>query len=191
MLDLRSVTNELVSVMAKWYCIGVQLGVDPAKLEEIENNYQTADRRFSEVIKFWLRGNTRVAVSWESLVEVLERSSVGEKGLAKTLRQKGGMVVSETVGIAPGAAESGVQPREISGGQRGRKKRSVEQKLDDSGDQHHEHQGAYASNIIFVYCCTIALIMYVDNNAEGPEAKVAKLATGTGYVAAEKISGRF
>ena len=191
MLDLRSVTNELVSVMAKWYRIGVQLGVDDAKLEEIENNYQTIDRRFSEMIKFWLRGNASAAVSWESLVEVLEQPFVGEKGLAKTLREKGGMVVSETVGVVPGAAESGVQPREISGGQRGRKKRSVEQKLDDSGDQHHEHQGAYASNIIFVYCCTIALIMYVDNNAEGPEAKVAKLATGTGYVAAEKISGRF
>ena len=158
MLELWSVTNELFSVVAKWYCIGVQLGVDPAKLEEIENNHQTADRRFSEVIKFWLRGNTRVAASWESLVEVLERSSVGEKGLAKTLRQKGGMVVSETVGIAPGAAESGVQPQENNGSQRG-KKRSVEQKLDDSGDQHHEHQGAYASNIIY---CTIILIMYVD-----------------------------
>ena len=189
MLDLRSVTNELSSVKTKWHTIGVQLGVDPAKLEEIENNYQTADRRFSEVIKFWLRGNASAAMSWELLVEVLERSSVGEKGLAKTLRQKGGMVVSETVGIAPGAAESGVQPRENSGGQRG-KKRSVEQKLDDSGDQHHEHQGAYASNI-FVYFCTIILIMYVDNNAGGPEAKAAKLATGTGYVAAKKISGRF
>ena len=33
--------------------------------------------------------------------------------------------------------------------------------------------------------------MYVDNNAGGPEAKKAKLATGTGHVAAEKISGRF
>ena len=147
MLDLRSVTNELVSVMAKWHTIGVQLGVDPAKLEEIESNYQTADRRFSEVIKFWLRGNASAAVSWESLVEVLERPFVGEKGLAKILRENGGMIVSETVVVAPGAAESGVQPQENNGGQRG-KKRSVEQKLDDSGDQHHEHQGAYASIIL-------------------------------------------
>ena len=192
MLDLRSVTNELSSVKAKWHIIGVQLGVDSAKLEEIESNHPTADRRFSEVIKFWLRGNASAAVSWESLVEVLERPSVCEKGLATTLREKGGMIVSEAVGVAPGsgAAESGVQPQENNGGQRG-KKRSVEQKLDDSGDQHHEHQGAYASNIIFVYCCTIILIMYVDNNAGGPEAKKAKLATGTGYVAAKKISGRF
>ena len=175
-LELRSVTNELVSVMAKWYCIGVQLGVNEAKLEEIENNYQAADRRFSEVIKFWLRGNTSATVSWESLVEVLEQPSVGEIRLAMRLRERGGMVVSENVSVV---------------GQSG-KKRSAEQKLDDSGDHHHGHQGTYyASNIIFVYYCTIILIMYVDNNAGGPEVKKAKLATGTGHVAAEKISGRF
>ena len=144
-LDLWSITNKLVSVMAKWYRIGIQLGVDQAKLKEIKNNYQTADRCFSEVVKFWLRGNTRVAVSWESLVEILEQPFIGEKELAMRLREKGGMIVSETAGV-PGAAESEVQPQEIKRGQRG-KKRSAEQKLDDSGDQHHEHQGTYyASN---------------------------------------------
>ena len=140
-----SVTNELVSVMAKWYHIGVQLGVDDTQLEKIEKDYQETDRRFSEVIKFWLRGNTSAAVSWKSLVEVLETPFVREKGLAKTLRQKGGMVVSETAGI-PGTNESEVhvQPQEINGGQRG-KKRSVEEKLDDSGDHHHECQGTYVT----------------------------------------------
>ena len=33
--------------------------------------------------------------------------------------------------------------------------------------------------------------MYVDNYIGGPKVKKAKLATGTGYVAAEKIPGRF
>ena len=33
--------------------------------------------------------------------------------------------------------------------------------------------------------------MYVVNNVGSPEAKKAKLATGTGYVAAENIPGRF
>ena len=93
-LDLRTVTNELGSVMTKWYPIGVQLGVDEHKLEEIETNYQKTDRRFSEVIKFWLRGNTRVAKSWESLVEVLDSPFVSERGLAMKLREKGGMIVS-------------------------------------------------------------------------------------------------
>jgi hypothetical protein len=114
-LDLGNVTNELVSVMAKYYRIGVQLRVDQSKIEEIEVNHPTADRRFSEVIKIWLRGNTSVPVSWESLVEVLESPFVGEKGLARRLREKRGMIVSETVGV-PGATESGGQPQEITGG---------------------------------------------------------------------------
>ena len=117
-LDLRSVTNELCSVMAKWYRIGVQLGVNEAKLEEIENNYQTADRRFSEVIKFWLRGNASAAVSWKSLVAVLEQPFVGEKGLAMRLREEGEMIVSKTAGIP----ESEVQQQGINGGRRGKKK---------------------------------------------------------------------
>ena len=141
---MQSVTNELVSVMAKWYRIGVQLGINDAKLEEIENNYQTTDRRFPEVIKFWLRGNASAAVSWKSLVEVLEQPYVGEKGLAMKLREKGGMIISKTAGIPE--SDHKVQSQEINGGQRG-KKRSVEEKLDDSGDQHHEHQGACTSNI--------------------------------------------
>ena len=124
--------------MAKWYRIGVQLGVDEAKLEEIENNYQTADRRFSEVIKFWLRGNASAAVSWKSLVEILELPFVGEKGLAMRLREKGRMVVSETADLVPGANESGVQPQEINGGQKG----NAEEKLDDNSDQQPECQGA-------------------------------------------------
>ena len=124
--------------MAKWFPIGVQLGIDQAKLQEIETNYRTADRCLSEVINFWLKGNTPVAVRWKSLVEVLESPFVSEKGLARGLREKGGM--SETVEVS-GAAESGVQTQEINGG-RG-KKRPAEEKLDDNGDQYHEHQGTY------------------------------------------------
>jgi hypothetical protein len=125
--------------MAKWYPIGVQLGVNQAKLKEIEVNYRAADRCFVEVISFWLGGNTPVAVSWESLVEVLEQSFVGEKGLAMRLRKNGGMIVSEAVSV-PEATESEGQPQEINGDQRG-KKRPAEEKLDDGGDQHPECQG--------------------------------------------------
>jgi hypothetical protein len=118
--------------MAKWYPIGVQLGVDQAKLKEIEVNYRAADRCFVEVVSFWLGGNTPVAVSWESLVEVLEQSFVGEKGLAMRLREKGGMLISDTVRVS-GATESEVQSQ-------GGKKRSAT-KLDDNGDQPPKCQG--------------------------------------------------
>ena len=86
-LDLRSVTNELGSMMNKWFQMGVQLGLSETKLHQIESDHRTADRCFSEVIIFWLKGNTKVAVTWKSLVQVLESSFVNEQGLAKRLRE--------------------------------------------------------------------------------------------------------
>ena len=116
----------------KWFRIGVQLGINETMLNQIEANHRNVDRCFSEVISFWLKGNTPITVSWKSLVEVLESPFVSEKGLARGLREKGGM--SENVEISE-AAKSGVQAQDINGG-RG-KKRSAEEKLDDNGEQHH------------------------------------------------------
>ena len=75
----------------KWFLIGVQLGLSEAKLRQIEADYHSVGRCFSEVISFWLNGNTEVAVSWKLLVEVLESPFVDEKGLAKKLREKRGL----------------------------------------------------------------------------------------------------
>ena len=89
-IDLRDVTNELGSVMNKWFQIGVQLGVSEAKLHQIEADHDTANRCLSEVIIFWLNGNTNISVTWDSLIEALESSIVGEQGLAKRLIKKHG-----------------------------------------------------------------------------------------------------
>ena len=75
----------------KWFQIGVQLGVSESKLRQIESDYHTLDRRFSEMISFWLNGNTQVPVTWMSLVEVLDSCFVNEKGLANQLREKAGL----------------------------------------------------------------------------------------------------
>ena len=90
-LDLRSITNEFGSVIDKWFQIGVQLGINESKLRQIESDYHTLDRRFSEMISFWLNGNTQVPVTWMSLVQVLESRFVSEKGLANQLREKAGL----------------------------------------------------------------------------------------------------
>ena len=89
-------TNELGSVVDKWFQIGVQLGVSEAKLREIEADHHTAQRRFSEVISFWIRGNTHVPVTWKSLIQVLESLFVIERGLANKLRKKCGMEIIES-----------------------------------------------------------------------------------------------
>ena len=80
----------------KWFQIGVQLGVSESKLRQIEADYHTLDRRFSEMISFWLNGNTQVPVSWTSLVQVLESRFVNEKGLANQIREKAGLKLENT-----------------------------------------------------------------------------------------------
>ena len=93
-------TNELSSVIDKWFRIGVQLGLDETKLNQIEANHRTVDRYFSEVISFWLNGNTQVTMTWKSLIEVLESPFVNEKGLARKLREKDGLVEANEVPAA-------------------------------------------------------------------------------------------
>ena len=139
-LDLRNVMNELGSVMVKWFSIGVQLGISHSKLQEIGANYQTVDRCCCEVISFWLNGNATVARSWESLAEVLESSMVGEKGLAKKLREKGGLVEPVEMSAAAEHGVERVQTQEINGGGR-RMKRSAGEILDDDGDENGEFPG--------------------------------------------------
>ena len=118
----------------KWFRIGVQLGIAETMLNQIEADHRNVDRCFSEVISFWLKGNTPIAVGWKSLVEVLESPFVSEKGLARGLREKGGM--SETVEVPTGVAEG-------NGGRRG-KKRPAEEKLADNGEQHHGMLHSYS-----------------------------------------------
>ena len=90
-----SITNELGSVIDKWFLIGIRLGVSEAKLRQIEANYHTVERCFSEMISFWLNGNTRVAVSWKSLIDALESQFVNERGLANQLREKVGLKLDD------------------------------------------------------------------------------------------------
>lgn len=89
-LDLRRVINELGSVVSKWFQIGIQLGVRETRLHQIEADHRAADRCLSEVLIFWLSGNTNTDVTWKSLIRALEASIVNEKGLAKSLIQKYG-----------------------------------------------------------------------------------------------------
>ena len=84
----------------KWFQIGVQLGVSESKLRQIESDYHTLDRRFSEMMSFWLNGNTQVPVTWMSLVQVLESRFVSEKGLANQLREKAGLKRDNKEGLS-------------------------------------------------------------------------------------------
>ena len=86
-LTLREIENELTEVTAAdWFPLGVQLGVRPATLREIEKNYpQDTQRCKTEVLDLWLRNAPEV--SWKNLAQAVE--AMGEyTAVAKRLRRK-------------------------------------------------------------------------------------------------------
>ena len=85
---MKNLTEKLADVFSEFFGIGLQLGIDESKLKEFEHNYQSAGRRFSEVISYWLRRNTDTPVTWESLITVLKSRSVNQKGLAQSLEEQ-------------------------------------------------------------------------------------------------------
>ena len=86
-LTLKKIQNELNEMAAaKWYQLGVQLGILPATLSTIEHDYpHDAQRCMSEVIIRWLQNKPEC--SWEKLAEAVETMG-GYAVLAEKLRQK-------------------------------------------------------------------------------------------------------
>ena len=86
-LTLREIENELSEVTgADWYPLGVQLGLRPATLREILNNYPLdTERCKQEVLHIWLRNAPDV--SWKGLAQAV--LALGRyESLAQKLRRK-------------------------------------------------------------------------------------------------------
>ena len=79
--------NELSEITgADWYPLGVQLGLRPATLREIQRNYLLdTERCKQEVLHLWL--HSAPEVSWKSLVQAVEALG-GYDSLALELRRK-------------------------------------------------------------------------------------------------------
>ena len=86
-LTLREIENELSEVTGEdWYPLGVQLGLRPATLREIQRNYPLdTERCRREILDLWLRSTPKV--SWKILVQAVQ--GLGRyKSLAQKLRRK-------------------------------------------------------------------------------------------------------
>lgn len=71
---------------AKWYQLGVQLGVTPSTLSTIKyDNPHDVQRCKSEVLLWWLK-NAEV-ITWDNLAQALEEMEY--RNLADKLRKKG------------------------------------------------------------------------------------------------------
>ena len=84
-LNLRTLCNELGEVKHKAYEVGIQLGISHSKLMELK---QQGDL-LAGVLDCWLSGNAPdIPITWESVVEALESTYVGETGCANKIKAK-------------------------------------------------------------------------------------------------------
>ena len=81
--DLRVVMKELNDVCAKWYNIGVHLGVRVGALDAIEKQYSDPTDCLRRTLTTWLKSSTP---TWSNIVDAL--NVVGEVRLATDLQHK-------------------------------------------------------------------------------------------------------
>jgi hypothetical protein len=67
--------------MVNWHKLGVQLEIPPEKLDKIEEDYPTSERRRYEVLLYWLYNETDP--SWDKICDALRRMG----GFAKITRE--------------------------------------------------------------------------------------------------------
>lgn len=91
-LTLAEVQRFLKNVEYKWYDIGLQLGLDPAKLECIKRSGQSHAECLVAMIQLWLKGMDPGA-TWGHLCKVLEGRVVQEQGIAATIRREKGKLL--------------------------------------------------------------------------------------------------
>lgn len=87
-LNLKNLTTELSSVKEKWHEIGIQLSIELSDLNTIEEQHSRIERRFSEMLAFWLDRNTKTPVCWESILGALKSPTVNKRWLAEKLHKK-------------------------------------------------------------------------------------------------------
>ena len=83
--DLHKVQDAIWAARAKWYDIGLRLGISADTLDAIDNAHQhKPEECFTHTIKEWLR-NDDPRPTWEALADALRSPVVGHAHLAENL----------------------------------------------------------------------------------------------------------
>ena len=84
--DLGDVQEECYEARAKWYNIGLALGLTADTLDSIEDNYKDIETKFRNMLKKWLEtGDNR---NWKTLTDCLSKKTVGFSVLGKNVSLK-------------------------------------------------------------------------------------------------------
>ena len=84
--DLAAVRRALFDIRAKWYHIGVELGLPVGTLDAIRTQFTDLTDCVTEMCSKWLKG-THPSPTWDDLIKAVESPFVGEICLAQKLRK--------------------------------------------------------------------------------------------------------
>ena len=86
--DLVVLLEELYNARAKWYNIGMKLGVNIGTLKAIEKQYlNDPSDCLRETLTTWLKSYSPPP-TWSKVMEALNSNAVGEESLATSLKRK-------------------------------------------------------------------------------------------------------
>ena len=102
--DLGCVLEEIVGASARWYRLGLQLGVKTGKLDTIRAEFHNPEDQLTEMLKMWLK--TSVDPSWKNLAVALKCESVGEDHLAGNLETKYCLLEAKEVDSSTSTSDS-------------------------------------------------------------------------------------
>ena len=85
--SLVTIVDTVHTLTAKWFNLGLSLGLSSEALDQIESNYpRDSSRCLTEVIKTWLRSCPES--SWRGLASALSSPSVSEFKLATKIAKE-------------------------------------------------------------------------------------------------------
>ena len=85
--DLGNVVEEVFDAHAKWYDLGLQLGVQGGTLDGIRNQFQNPKDALREMLMVWLK-MVDPKPTWTALIDALRSRTVGKYQLAQALEHK-------------------------------------------------------------------------------------------------------
>ena len=83
-LSTGNLASELKTVTAKWFQLGINLGLETYELNMIQRDNQGSDQQMLQTLDVWLRREPNA--SWVDVVNALEE--MRENKAAKNIRQK-------------------------------------------------------------------------------------------------------
>ena len=83
--ELKDLLKELYTKASEWINIGVFLGIDPGKLDNIKAENHTVQDCLREMLRIWLKGISSPP-SWATIADAVEL--LGDQNLADQLRTK-------------------------------------------------------------------------------------------------------